>query len=97
MKEISKKDAERRLRATDRAVTNAIYDLYDKLLKERGLRNRGELVSECRNAAIEAALQCRPDVSAKFIILGAELLALKCDDTLECATTHPSNAVKQFL
>jgi hypothetical protein len=97
MNEKSKKQAEKHRRATDRAVTNQIYDLADKLRNERGLRNRGELVSECRGAAIEASLQCRPDLSAKFVILAAELLALKCDDTLECAVTHPTNAISSFL
>jgi hypothetical protein len=79
--------------AVDRVVTGQIYTLAERL----PVCNFGEVISQLRGAAIQATLDAKTDLAAILIQLSAELRATVRDDTIECAPTRPSKAIKALL
>ncbi len=79
--------------AVDRVVTGQIYTIAERL----PACNFGGVISELRGAAIQATLDAKTELAAILIQLSAELRATFRDDTIECATTRPSKAIKALL
>ena len=79
--------------AVDRVVTGQIYTIAERMTP----CNFGGIIGELRSAAIQATLDAKTDLAAILIQLSAELRATVRDDTIECAPTRPSKAIKALL
>ena len=77
----------------DEVVTNQIYAIAERLPRV----DLGEILMECRHAAIEATIQAKPELASIFINLMAELLATKQLDVVMGTVTRPSRAIRQIV
>lgn len=75
--------------AADRAVMGRIVD-HAEQIRAIGPIRRGELVCVAHGKAIDARLRGDAEAEERFIQIAAELLAMKVDDTVECAVTRRS-------
>lgn len=76
--------------SVDRVATTAMCNVFES--SEQG--RIADLISGCRNAAITATLDAKPELAAVFIHLGAELIATAGEEVvIEAAITNPSKAI----